>query len=487
MRDQLLYLSHDSTMSLQGQLREQLATAILDGHIPAGSPLPSGRKLARQLGVARNTVVLAYEQLVDAGYLVARERSGYYVNEDIVAGKVADRPKTAEKIPGPDWSQRLVVAPSSQRNVDKPRNWQQFHYPFITGQFDPSRFPLADWRDCSRQSLSVQATQEWAADSIDRDDPNLIDQIRKRVLPRRGVWASPDEILVTVGAQQALYLLARLLVNRNHTIGMEDPGYADARNTFSLKTEKMVGLQVDESGLVVDEQLDQCDYVFVTPSHHYPTTVTLPLKRREALLQRATDADFVIIEDDYESETNFVGEPTPALKSLDRGDRVIYVGSLSKTLAPGLRLGYLVGPAELIHEARALRRLMLRHPPGNNQRTVALFLAAGHHDALVRRLSHSYKDRWQELGEALAQHLPDSARVPTFGGTSYWVRGPEELDACELMRRAADEGVLIEPGDVHFMSETPPLNYFRLGFSSIPADRIEPGIKILADLIHNLP
>lgn len=487
MRDQLLHLSPNSHSSLQGQIREMLVSAILGGHIPAGSALPSCRKLAIQLGVARNTVVLAYQQLVDEGFLTARERSGYYVSEDILAGRVLGPQLPARRgVAGLDWNRRMRFQPSKQRNIVKPRDWQNYPYPFIYGQFDPALFPIADWRECAREALSVTAIRDWARDSIDRDDPLLIEQIHTRVLPRRGVWVSTDEILVTLGAQQALYLVASLLMNQDSTVGIEEPGYPDARNIFAIKTPRLTPLPVDQAGLIVDERLNACDYVYVTPSHQSPTTVTLALQRRRQLLSRAAENDFIIIEDDYESETNYVGDPTPALKSLEGGERVIYVGSLSKTLAPGLRLGYLVGPSALIREARALRRLILRHPPANNERTVALFLARGHHDSLVRRLSHAYKDRCQTMGDALGRYLPDSARMPTFGGTSYWVKGPPDLDADALQQEALQHGILIEPGNVHFMAEDGPLNYFRLGFSSIPVDRIEPGIRKLAELVHKL-
>ena len=486
MRDQLFHLNSASGTSLQSQLREMVVRAILDGHIPPGDALPSCRRLARQLRVARNTVVLAYQHLVDEGYLVTRERSGYYVNDDILAGRVIQEPEThSGAIFGPDWESRTLVSPSHQRNVVKAGDWQRYRYPFIYGQVDLALFPIADWRECSRQALSPAAIQRWARDSIDSDDPALIEQLHTRVLPRRGVWAAPEEILVTLGAQHALYLIAGILMGSNTTVGIEDPGYADARNIFSLRTERVLGLQVDEQGLVPDERLDQCDYLYVTPSHHYPTTATMSMARRKELITRSCDSDFVIIEDDYESETNYVGEPTPALKSLDHNDRVIYVGSLSKTLAPGLRLGYMVAPAPLIKEARALRRLMLRHPPANNQRAVALFLSFGHHDSLVRRLSHTYRERWQALGDALQEHLPDSSRLPTFGGTSFWVCGPPELDVRVLERQAAERGILIDRGDVHFLSDSPPLNYFRLGFSSISTDRIPEGIRLLAELITN--
>jgi GntR family transcriptional regulator/MocR family aminotransferase len=212
----------------------------------------------------------------------------------------------------------------------------------------------------------------------------------------------------------------------------------------------------------------------------------MPLARRKQLLDDAEEHDFLIIEDDYESEINFVGEPTPALKSLDKHNRVIYIGSLSKTLAPGLRIGYMIASQELIAEARALRRLMIRHPATNNQRLVALFLSMGHHDSLIHRLSETYRERWQIMGDALNKYLPESTRKPSFGGTSYWVEVPVQVDTRELKKRAHEASILIESGDICFLQDDPPQNFFRLGYSSITASRIEPGIKKLAALIHEM-
>jgi GntR family transcriptional regulator/MocR family aminotransferase len=145
----------------------------------------------------------------------------------------------------------------------------------------------------------------------------------------------------------------------------------------------------------------------------------------------------------------------------------------------------MVGDEELIYQARGLRRLMLRHPPANNERAIALFLARGHHDSLIRRLNHAFELRWRILGEALSRYLPESSRPPTFGGTSYWVEATAGLDCRRLQREAAQQGILIEPGDVFFRSKPIPLNYFRLGFSAIPVDRIEAGIKCLAKLVQS--
>lgn len=485
---QLFHLSTEKSTSLQQQLREQIAAAILNGNIPQDSPLPSSRKLAKQLCIARNTVVLAYEHLLDDGYLIARERSGYFVNPEILSRQpeVPAKENPLEGGHAPDWARKLKIHPGSQQNITKPKDWQKYPYPFIYGQFDPSLFPSNNWRECCRDAVSVPAIRDWASDRFDNDDPLLIEQIRTRLLPRRGVWASADQILVTVGAQQALYMLARLLLDGDSTIGIEDPGYVDIRNIATMNPARVRPLPVDEQGLIVDERLDGCDLVYSTPSHQCPTTVTMPLERRYALLDKASEQDFLIIEDDYESESNFRTNPIPALKSLDKNDRVLYVGSLSKTLAPGLRLGYLVGPAELIREARALRRLMLRHPAANNQRSVALFLERGYHDALIMNIAKAYEERWQEMGAALDEYLPSSSRQPSFGGSCYWVRGPEGLDSRILRKEAADRGILIEPGDIHFLAEPVPLNYFRLGYSSIPAAKIRPGIKALVELIQDM-
>ena len=484
MRDALFHLPKSGKMSLQSQIRERLVSAILGGQLPVSDRIPSSREMARQLGVSRNTVVLAYQSLIDDGYIVARERSGYYVNEKILRGH-AVRPQV-EKPEGaapPDWAARLRVRPSRQANIKKPPDWQSFPYPFIYGQVDHTLFPIAEWRECSRQALGKQWLDAWTSDVRDRDDPMLVEQIRTRLLPRRGILAEDDEILVTLGAQNALYLLASLLVTPETTVAMEEPGYPDVRNIFRLRTDRVMPLPVDDGGLPVDDRIARADMVYTTPSHQFPTTVTLSRERRRALLDRAARDDFVVIEDDYEFETNYVAEPCPALKSLDGDDRVIYVGSLSKTLFPGLRMGFMVGPRALIDEARALRRLMVRHTPNNNQRTVALFLALGYHDSLVRRLHRTYRSRWEEMGCALETHMPKSSRVPTFGGSSYWVCGPEGLEADALADEALDEGIVIEPGGIHFAAEPAPANCFRLGFSSIASDRIAPGVRLLSEVV----
>ncbi|MEM1364241.1 MAG: PLP-dependent aminotransferase family protein [Pseudomonadota bacterium] len=488
MRYSLFHVERDRATTLQSQIREMLVSAMLAGQLPAKAPVPSTRAMAGRLGVSRNTVMLAYQALATDGFLVARERSGFYVAEDVRAAfpvkparASAAASSHAETPKGPevDWESRFRLAPSRQPNISKPENWHDYKYPFIYGQVDSDLFPIGAWRDCMRQSMSLKWLDAWTDDRFAADDPMLIEQIRQRVLPRRGVMAEPDELLVTMGAQNALFLLNHLFVRDGAKVAIEDPGYPDMRNMFALRGAHLRPIQVDKHGMCVDQLTDE-GLAFVTPSHQFPTSVTMTIDRRRALLDWADRADALIIEDDYEYEANYRGEPTPALKSLDRSGRVMHVGSLSKSMMPGLRMGFVAAPAPVIAELRAMRRLILRHPPGNNQRVVALFLAQGGHDALIKRLHKVYLRRWEAMNLALADHFPGWSRSPAFGGSSFWLQGPGGFNAQQLAEDAEREGVLIEPGDIFWSDPKSHSSSFRLGFSSIPEERIADGIKLLA-------
>lgn len=489
--DRLFERESAPNLSLQGRVRQMLVSAILSGHLPPGMPVPSSRQLADQLRIARNTVVFAYQQLVSEGYLVSRERSGHFVCDSVMQGHSGSASEAAAAVSPAEepqqirWDERLRFRPSRQRNISKPQDWQKQPYPFVYGQFDPDLFPTAEWRECCIKALSVLDIRSWAPDLITHDDPALIEQIRTQVLPRRGVWADAEEIVITVGAQHALYLLADLLVNEDTVVGMEDPGYPDARNIFASHTRHLLPMPVDEGGLCTGTHLLGCDYVFVTPGHQCPTTVTLSMERRETLLALARQADSMIIEDDFESESRWGEGAIPALKSLDRDGRVIYVGSLAKSFAPGLRIGYIVAPRELTRELRALRRLMLRHPSAYIQRAFSLFISLGHHHSLLRKQSQAYQKRGAELTQALARHLPDFTPTPITGSSSCWLQGPPWLNATELSEAALAEGVVVEPGDVFFMNGTnAPGNVLRVGFTSIRPELIEPGIAKLAQVVR---
>lgn len=472
----------NSSGTLQGRVKEMMVHSILMGLIPIDSKIPPSRTLAHALGLSRNTVSLALQSLVDKGFLVSMERSGLVVNRSILLGQASKPESVAHPPVDLGWSSRFFTQLGQQRNIIKPVNWQEFRYPFVYGQFDPSLMPLKEWRDCSHQSLFVPAVKKWSQDFIDRDHDALIDQIQHRLLPARGIMANRDEILVTAGSQMASYLLAHVLLDRHTVVGIEDPGYPDARNNFKLRSDHVRALPIDSGGLMASPGLGQCAYAYVTPSHQCPTTVTMPLERRQQILALARRRDVVLFEDDHESELNFSGKPLPALKSLDTDGRVIYLGSLSKTLAHGLRIGFAVGPAELIRELRALRRLIMRHPPTNNAHIASLFIAQGHHDAFIRKLNTTYRERREALVDTFSTVLPDFQIATSLGGSGAWIKGPEGLNGQALAQKCAERGVLIEPGDVFFnkaSSATQP--YFRLGYSAIASPLVRPGIEALRD------
>lgn len=482
MREFLFPIERDDGRTLQAQIRSALERAVASGSFAPGEAAPSTRRLAEALGVSRNTVSLAFQALVDQGVLEARERSGYY----IASLGAAAAPAYISTGSGIDWSGRMAGPSAEFESVPRPADWRLAPFPFIYGQFDPALFPIAEWRDASRKAMGRRWLDDWTEDRYAEDDPMLIEEIRRRILPRRGVAAEPDEILITLGAQNAIFLAASLLIPEGEAAAIEDPGYPDARAIMAARAGRLVLQPVDADGMVVDARLKGARLIYVTPSHQHPSLVSMTLERRRALLDLAEAEDAVILEDDYEPEASAVGPQRPALRALDQRGRVIYAGSLSKSMMPGLRLGFLVGAREFIAEARALRRLIFRHPPGMNQRVAALFMAARHHDMLLGRMRRALQARRSAAMAALRLHAPEWRFSGAEGGGGLWVEVGPELDVRLLTAAALREGVVIEPGDVFFGGRVKPKRFFRLGFSVIPEERIEEGVIRLALVARRL-
>ncbi|GGH33847.1 transcriptional regulator, GntR family [Cribrihabitans marinus] len=475
------FLNPQAQGTLQAQIQQMIAEGILSGRFHVGEKLPSSRKLAAHLGVSRITVTLAYTELLANDYLTSRGRSGYYVSDNApVPPRYTPLRRGAETV---DWDRAIARRFTLGDWLDKPADWRDHRYPFIYGQTDPTLFDHANWRRCAVRALGQKDFASLTADYLDRDDPLLIEFIARHTLPRRGIHARPEEILITLGAQNALWLTSRVLLDRSRKAAIEDPCYYALRELLVQSRCRLAPVPVDGDGLPPEAVPGDTDVIFTTPSHQSPTTATMPRARRQALLDRAEEIDAMIVEDDYEFELSFLGAPSPALKSIDRDGRVIYVGSFSKSLFPGLRLGYLVGSEPFIREARALRSMVLRHPPGHIQRTAAYFLSLGHYDAQIRRMSATLLQRRQALEAAIAAHGLTIAGRGVYGGSSLWMRAPEGVDTADLARRLQDRGVLIERGAPFFAGPERPGNFYRLGYSSIPTERIAPGIEHIARAI----
>jgi GntR family transcriptional regulator/MocR family aminotransferase len=487
MISRLIHIDPNLDESLQQQIRGRLVEGILVGSFALGSKLPSSRQLARQLSVSRNTVVLVYQALLDEGFIVSRERSGIYVSDDIGQGRVHQEPALAVQTQTTNNEHRFKGALNSTNATASPANWRKFPYSFIDGKFDASLYPVREWREASNRANATSEINQWSRLQGDEDDPMLLEQIRTKILPRRGIQASCNEILITVGTQQALYLTTKLFVDDTVSVAVEEPGYPEMRQLLQLHGAKLVHQPIDDQGLVVDEQLDDCDIIYTTPSHQTPTSVTMTMSRRDQLLTKARENDALIIEDDFEFESNFLGHPHPALRSLDQDNRVVYISCLSKVLASGIQIGFIVAEATVITELKKLRKLMLRNPPLNNQRAVAYFLSLGYYDAYMMQLHKTFFDRWLTLREALNTYLPNCIDTgPIQGGTAYWITGPEQLDGEYLREKSAELGILIEPVKRYFASTEYPENCFRMGVTSIAQDKIRAGVSKLAELIRQL-
>ncbi|WP_108483125.1 PLP-dependent aminotransferase family protein [Oceaniglobus ichthyenteri] len=482
---EVFFLDRQSARPLQAQIRETVVNAILSGQAQIGALMPSSRKLAAHLGVARMTVTLAFQELVDQEYLTPLDRSGYMVADSgalprLPIGRNAKPVESSEV-----WRNALSENLANRRRIVKPKDWHALPYPFVFGQMDPTIFKHSAWRECARQAMGRRDFDEMAGDHA-TDDPMLVNYVLSRMLPRRGINATPQQVLITVGAQNAIWLAIELLTRTPLKAVCENPGYPDTLQALRWCGADVSTVDVDEHGLNPDKIPPGTQAVFVTPSHHAPTGATMPRSRRERLLADAKARDMVIIEDDYQFEMSFIEPPSPALKALDVDERVLYAGSFSKALFPGLRLGYLVGPERVIAEARELRSLMLRHPPGHLQRTAAYFLAQGHYDLLIRDLRQQFAQRRKTMLDALQHSCLTVAGAARFGGSSLWVKAPDGIDTVQLAAALLQDGVFIEPGAPFFDNDNAPTEYFRLGYSAIPVDRIQKGIDLINARISNL-
>ncbi|GAA2093812.1 PLP-dependent aminotransferase family protein [Streptomyces albiaxialis] len=479
----VIEVDRESEEPLYRQLRKAIEHGIGSGMVDAEGRLPSSRELARELGLSRNTVNAAYQELVAEGFVESRARQGLFVNREMRPYCAVEQEPAAWHY---DWSARLRGLPSRRDplpHIEKQTDWVRYPYPFLAGQVDFRAFPARAWARALNDALYHPHVQFSLQDSIAADDPLLVETLCTRLLPARGVRAEPDEVLVTVGSQQGLDLLSRALLGPGSTVAVEDPGYLDARHIFARAGAALRPLPVNASGLRPPASLEGVDLLHVTPSHHHPTNVTLGIGRRRELLSLVRESGTVIVEDDYDSEFRYQGRPTPALKGLDETGQVVYLGTFSKFLAPGLRLGYLVASRELVRELRDIRRYSVRHPSGHTQRALALFIRSGEYHRGVRRYRTRLMRKWEAACAAVNAHLPWHSSPPP-GGVSLWMTGPPGLDGRRLAELAQRRGVLIEPGDLYFLGDDPPRNHFRIGLAAPQLAAIDPGVRILGELVE---
>ncbi|WP_294620854.1 PLP-dependent aminotransferase family protein [uncultured Roseovarius sp.] len=484
-------LTIDKTLSigLRDQIVSQISRLIFQGLMPNGMRLASCRELARELDVSINTVVSAYRKLEEEQLIKARPRSGYYVSSDHgmrLDNARQERKKASRRAPIGDKINKLRRADDIE-TITRPHNWHAYDYPFVCNQINEDSFPVTEWRECTRLAMSRKDLKIWSADGFYADSEELIEQVSQRILPRRGIFEPGSSILITLGTQNGLFITSLLFGGRDRVAAMEDPGYPDARKILRSNFGALRFQPVDDEGIIVDERLRDVDLVFVTPNRQVPTTVTMSERRRQMLLQAAEAYDFYIVEDDYECDVDYRHSTPLPLHSLDNTGRLIYLGSLSKGLSPGLRLGYLTAPEEYIAAARDCRGMMLRHPPMILQQTAAAFIRQGCYDGLLRRLRQNYEQRWRLADTILRDRLPDFLQSGEYGGTNFVLASDDpRLNAKAIAGAALEKGVIVEPLSPCFSDTATGEKFFRLGVSSINLDLIESGIELLCNVIDDL-
>lgn len=499
------YIDPESKDPLFQQVRRFLEQSLLEGRFRANRPLPSSRHLAGVLGVSRNTVNAAYQELVALGLVESRPRSGLYPTTNSSGSGTLRDVASSERTPftaaGPaptaaeksrlsqtrqvDWSSRLTVPPDRDIHHAKAHaDWTRFPYPFLPGQPELSTFPARGWMRALNNALAGPHLAASLRDSVDGDDEVLVHAICREILPPRGISVEPDEVIITSGAQQALALLTDLLVKDGTRVAVENPGYVDAWHIFRNGGATLVPRPIDAQGMRrADASEVPADLVYLTPSHQHPTNVTLSYARRAALLREAQRTDQLMIEDDYDSEVRFKGRPTPSLKSLDQTGRVIYVGTFSKFVAPGIRLGFVVGDRALIAALRDRRRYMTKHPPGHLQRAMGLFIESGEYHRSLRQHRRHLARKWETVVEHLEEQLPFALGTPPAGGLSVWLSGPPQFDGAAVAATARTHGVLVDAGGRFYLAGAEQ-NHLRVGFNAISLQAIPRGIEILGKIIR---
>src|SRR5205085_8285052 len=358
-----VWIDRSARPTLQDQLARQIRERIHNGALEPGDPLPSTRDLAVELKVSRNTAVYAYERLISEGYLESASRTGIYVSRSIMMPRDAKRAMVVEK-----QMLRRAAIPASEPYLTAPR-------PFRPCQPDVGLFPLLTWNRMRGRALRSEGHNilHYQASCI-AGLPALRENVATYLRDHRGVRCDSHQVVITSGSQQALFLLAMLLLKPRERVYVEDPGYIEARVACTNAGARIVAGRIDEQGLTLPPRdLGRISVIYTTPSRQFPTGVSLSLTRRLAFIDFAARNRTWIIEDDYDSELRYGAPPLPSLQSLDAGGRLIYTGTFSKVLFPSLRLGYAVVPDALLDRSIELKHLSDDHLPLVAHATLALF------------------------------------------------------------------------------------------------------------------
>jgi len=477
-------LERGGAVPLSRQIYDILRELILAGDLPAGAKLPATRALAGDTGLSRNTVLHAYDQLLAEGYLVSAFGSGTFVSDTVPAVQ-APPPEPAAEGPGRSLQQLALLSRRGSKLVREASVSDRQWGAFVAGVPDVSLFPRAVWnRLLSRRWR--QAGPELLTYAPGAGYRPLRRALAEHLRLSRSVRCEPEQIVLTTGIHQSLSLLARLLGEHGDAAWMEDPGYWGARSTLAACGITTIPVPVDDEGMApgARHMQEPPRFIFVSPSHQYPLGMVMSLARRRMLLEYAHQRNVWIVEDDYDSEFRFAGRPIASLQGLDQHDRVLYLGTFSKTLFPGIRLGYMVLPRRLAgHFATGLSELY-REGRLMDQAVLADFIEEGHYASHIRRMKQRYAARQTLLRDAITAHFGAGWPISTHeAGLHLVMHLPDGTDDLGISIAARTLGLVVRPLSRYYASEHACRRGLLLGYACVPEEAIAPAFAQLVQVI----
>jgi GntR family transcriptional regulator/MocR family aminotransferase len=487
----IIGINRKSKTQLSRQIYSEIRNLITSGQLGSNTRLPSTRDLAAELSVSRTTIRSAFDQLLGEGYLNSRAGSGTYVAEHRVL--VGGENDTTSKKNSPDEKNEnteAVLLSKRGLRISKATSVAGYRYarPFVSSVPGLDQFPYKTWyRILSRQWRYANVDNMGYGDLGGYKD--LRRAIASYLATSRGVKCDWEQVIVVAGAQQGYNLIANMMLDPEDPVWVEDPGYMGSKGAFVAAGAKLIHVPVDESGLMVETaraQEPSARLALVTPSRQYPLGVVMPYSRRLELLNWALENSAWIVEDDYDSEFRYAGNPLPALQGLDQHDRTIYVGSFSKILFPALRLGYLVVPPKLVNAFTVASGIASKGPPTHLQAAVADFIIEGHFSRHIRRMRSIYKERQSVLISAVRNELDGLLEIDASNSGLHligWLKhGIDEAAVCEM---AEARGIDLTPLS-YCCFQAQSRGGIMLGFASSPSEQLISGVKVLAEIIKGL-
>lgn len=466
---------------LYRQLESEIIQLICRGILKPGQALPSSRDLAKGLQLNRKTIVATYEELDAQGWVETSKRSGVYVSANLTDASPRGIDQNRKKSTSNQPAYQLIKRPSdvsTRTNLDIEVNASKtpgLQYKIDDGFPDPRIAPIEElvreYRRLGRNHYANRSLMYGPEQGSYRLRVELANFLNRT----RGMQITEKEILVTKGTQMAIYLATQLLIGPGDTVFVPEPGYRDANQTFELAGARLVFIPVDKDGMDVDSIEQLCKkkvpkMIYVIPHHHRPTTVTLSAERRMRLMNLAQQYGFVLLEDDYDFDYHFTSDPLLPLASLDMSGHIIYVGSFCKSIAPGIRIGFMVAPGVVINEAAALRKLIDRQGEQLLEEATAELLSAGEISRHLKKSHKIYQQRLDNTCRLLREQLGDylSFDRPN-GGLAIWAAYRKDISARAVALNAAKLGLKISDGTNYFFQpNTPtPENFVRIGYCSL--------------------